>query len=123
MKLSRRQFIGSAGTAAVGFLGLKRLVSNETAFAATDDFFGPLIPDPKGIFDLPAGFSYDVVSSMGEKMDDGFLVPGSHDGMAAFRGGPGGRTILIRNHELTAEAVGRGPFGSNNELLRNVPQG
>jgi secreted PhoX family phosphatase len=56
-------------------------------------------------------------------MNDDFLVPGAPDGMAAFRGGPGGRTILIRNHELRPNAVALGPFGGANERLNRVPEG
>ena len=33
-------------------------------------------------------------------MSDGGLVSGDHDGMACFRG-DAGRTILVRNHELS----------------------
>ena len=40
-------------------------------------------------------------------MDDGYRVPGMPDGMAAFPGS-GGRTILIRNHEVVDS---EGPFG------------
>ena len=47
-------------------------------------------------------------------MDDGFLVPGGHDGMAAFPG-PDGKTILVRNHELETDAH-TGAFGQSNEL-------
>jgi secreted PhoX family phosphatase len=37
-------------------------------------------------------------------MSDGSLVPGDHDGMAAFAG-PRDTTILIRNHELSPDEV------------------
>lgn len=33
-------------------------------------------------------------------MSDGSIVPGDHEGMAAYRG-PNGTTILVRNHELS----------------------
>lgn len=49
---------------------------------------------------LPKGFRYHAVSSTGQRMSDGGLVPGDHDGMAAFRG-PQGGTVLVRNHELS----------------------
>ncbi|HEY9826202.1 MAG TPA: alkaline phosphatase PhoX [Stenomitos sp.] len=62
--------------------------------------YGPLVSDPKGILDLPRGFSYKVLSQTGEIMSDGKPVPGGHDGMAAFRGF-GNSTILVRNHELS----------------------
>ncbi|HEY7449609.1 MAG TPA: alkaline phosphatase PhoX [Vicinamibacterales bacterium] len=73
--------------------------------------------DPDGIFDLPKGFTYQVVSWAGQKMTDGLFVPYAHDGMAAFPG-PNGLTILVRNHEVNAGRPGRyGAFGANNELL------
>jgi secreted PhoX family phosphatase len=62
--------------------------------------YGELIKDPKGILDLPKGFQYRLLSSTGKKMSDGTAVPGSLDGMAAFRG-PNNTTILVRNHELS----------------------
>ncbi len=34
-------------------------------------------------------------------MNDGYKVPGGHDGMGAFAGA-NGNTILVRNHELSA---------------------
>jgi secreted PhoX family phosphatase len=91
-------------------------------FAGTDesaDFgFGPILSDPDGILDLPAGFSYSVISKMGETMDDGLVVPGSCDGMAALPG-PYGLTVIIRNHELTPDIPG--PFGKDRTLANRVP--
>jgi secreted PhoX family phosphatase len=52
-------------------------------------------------------------------MDDGLLVPGMHDGMAAFPG-PHGKTILIRNHELSPENIKHSPYGERNQLLKNL---
>lgn len=69
--------------------------------------FGELVPDPQGILDLPAGFSYVILSRTGEPMSDGALVPSSHDGMGAFSAGRLG-TWLVRNHELSAEDVADG---------------
>jgi uncharacterized protein len=60
------------------------------------------------ILALPKGFSYRVVSVTGQTMTDGKLVPGDHDGMAAFSG-PRATTILIRNHELR---TGENEFGN-----------
>ena len=79
---------------------------------------GPLVPDPAGVFDLPRGFEYRAFSRAGEEMDDGLLVPERHDGMAAFPG-PGGKTLLVRNHE---NAAGQGgAFGPGNARLASVP--
>jgi hypothetical protein len=78
--------------------------------------YGDLVADK--VIRLPKNFSYKVLSRTGDKMDDGLLVPGAHDGMAAFPGA-GGKTILVRNHELTAEAI-VGPFGRKSELLDKI---
>ncbi|MFI8966849.1 alkaline phosphatase PhoX [Streptomyces sp. NPDC053493] len=61
--------------------------------------YGPLLPDPDGLLDLPAGFSYKVLSRQGDPLRSGEgLVPSNHDGMGAFAGRHG-RTHLVRNHE------------------------
>lgn len=54
----------------------------------------------KPLMTLPEGFRYWVVSWTGQTMSDGSLVPGDHDGMAAYRGRDG-QTVLVRNHELS----------------------
>jgi hypothetical protein len=61
-------------------------------------FIGDLRDQP--ILALPRGFEYSVISSTGDIMSDASLVPGDHDGMAAFRGA-NATTILVRNHELS----------------------
>lgn len=82
--------------------------------------FEPLVKDPGGILDLPEGYSYRVFSSVGEPMDDGFVVPAAHDGMAAFAG-PDGRTILVRNHEVNAgRPHEHGPYGADGRGLDNI---
>jgi secreted PhoX family phosphatase len=77
-----------------------------------------LVPDPKAVIDLPAGFTYTIISRMGDEMDDGLLVPALCDGMAAFPG-PDGTVIVVRNHEGLFAA--EGPFGEKNERLARVP--
>lgn len=68
---------------------------------------------------IPQGFSYTILSGIGQTMGDGNRVPGEMDGMAAFqpvskRKRPNGDPIyrptvhLIRNHELEP---GDTPFG------------
>ncbi len=118
---SRRSFIQGASAVALGFLGLRTLVSGfleETTPDSTTTGYGNLIPDSNGTLDLPKGFTYQVISKVGDLMDDGLRVPGLHDGMAAFRS-HGGRTILIRNHELK-DQKDIGPFGPGNGLLTRV---
>lgn len=60
--------------------------------------YGALVPDPAGLVDLPQGFSYRVLSQLGDKMSDGFTVPDAADGMGCFDL-PGGKLALVRNHE------------------------
>lgn len=56
------------------------------------------------MLDLPRGFGYRVFSKEGDLLSTSGLVPGSHDGMAAFGAGRWG-TWLVRNHEIDREAV------------------
>jgi secreted PhoX family phosphatase len=73
---------------------------------------GPLRPDPDALIDLPNGFSYRIVSRAGDPMDDGLMVPQSHDGMAAFAGNDD-RIILVCNHELGLNEMKLGAFGAD----------
>ena len=106
-------------------MGLLALRSHSLGFGFLDSAdaapygYGPLLSDPNKILDLPKGFSYKVISRTAERMDDGLLVPGMHDGMAAFPG-PHGKTILIRNHELSPENIRHSPYGERNQLLKNL---
>lgn len=122
MSSSRRTFLKNAGLYSAGFIGLRSLVSNPL-FAATagsgDAGYGPLLDDPARLINLPRGFSYTVFSSTGDEMDDGLMVPGMHDGMAAFAG-PDGRTLLVRNHELESAWIDRSPFGRSGERLGRI---
>ncbi len=83
--------------------------------------FGPLYRNLDDVLYLPKGFTSHVISRQGETMDDGFLVPGSHDGSAAFAG-PGGKILLVRNHEVEPQELEQGAFGTNYEMLRHVPK-
>lgn len=74
--------------------------------------YGPLVADPAGLLDLPAGFSYRVVDRRGDPMTDGYRVPGKPDGMACFAGA-GGTLVLLRNHELSNTDAAIGPIGPN----------
>lgn len=81
--------------------------------------YGPLLSDPKGVFDLPKGFSYQIIARRGDEMADGLLVPGQPDGMASFKG-PDGLTLVVCNHELAPSARGAGPFGPKLERLDKI---
>jgi secreted PhoX family phosphatase len=78
--------------------------------------YSPLKPDPDGIIDLPEGWQYTVVARKGEEMDDGLVVPGFQDGMAAFAG-EAGQIILVCNHEIYAHQSPSGAFGQRAERL------
>ncbi|MDO9487878.1 MAG: DUF839 domain-containing protein [Sphingomonadaceae bacterium] len=106
--ISRRSLL-AAGAAGLALTGLRAAVGQPLPGG------GGLVADPNKLFDLPEGFSYTVLSEMGRRMDDGLLTPGRMDGMGAFAG-PGGRTILVRNHEFWPYND-HGPFGARNELL------
>lgn len=95
--ISRRGLLRTT-VGAAGFIGLRNSLENRL-YAQSQVGFGPLVPDPEGLLDLPRGFKYRAFSRTGELMDDGYRVPGLHDGMAAFAG-PNGSTILVRNHEM-----------------------
>jgi secreted PhoX family phosphatase len=115
---SRRSFLRSSllgASALAAGSGLGRAfaaIASGPRLAATG--FGPLVPDPDRLLDLPAGFHYHLLSTgitdddrksdarFDSIMSDGSHTPGLHDGMAAFPG-PNGLTILVRNHELDTD--------------------
>lgn len=123
--ISRLEFLKSAAAISLGFTGFHKLLmssaTNSINPALAKENFGPLIPDPEGILDLPKDFSYKVISRAGDLMSDGFKVPGRPDGMAAFALDEK-RVILIRNHEISSssEAGAGSAFGENYELLEKI---
>lgn len=118
---SRRHFLRVSAAAGAAFLGLKQLTGCASP-AFSPEPLADLVKDPDYILHLPKGFSYRMISRAGERMDDGFLVPGAHDGMAAFPGADG-RVVLVRNHELTPQELrAGGPFGPRNRLLSRLPK-
>lgn len=72
--------------------------------------YGPLQADPAGVLDLPQGFSYRVISRLGDAMSDGGTVPDNADGMGAFALADG-KVALVRNHELMPDKDGGGVHG------------
>lgn len=114
MSVTRRGVVkgGAAGALSIALAGSLEGIFQTSAGAETGEAYGygPLIPDPKGVLDLPKGFSYKTLSVEGEPISEGVVVPGHHDGMATFSGSRHGRTRLVRNHEQSnngTRAVGR----------------
>ncbi|WP_455358331.1 alkaline phosphatase PhoX [Streptomyces sp. SYSU K21746] len=105
MTATRRQVLAGTGAtvAGIAFTGSVSELFAGTAAAQGRgrSGYGPLVPDPDGLLDLPRGFRYKVLSREGDPLrshpDEG-RVPSNHDGMAAFAGRRG-RVHLVRNHE------------------------
>jgi secreted PhoX family phosphatase len=122
VQLDRRTFLrgaaATAGAAALhgpfdGFVSLANAVSTKPDFR----HLRPIEDERDGAVRLwlPRDFHYrsfhDTESTV--TLDDGTVLPGRHDGMAAFPG-PGGNSILIRNHEVNGNAV-NGSFGPDGD--------
>ncbi|MCM0000616.1 MAG: DUF839 domain-containing protein [Erythrobacter sp.] len=100
----RRRFLGATATAFAALAAsgcMSRGAGGGAKVASGDGFagYGALTPDPAGFLDLPQGFSYRVLSRLGDAMDDGGTVPDRADGMGCFDLG-NGEIVLVRNHEL-----------------------
>ena len=119
---TRRDFKLGLASAAFGGLALagcstvsklagyaERLPGYRTGEMTTCHGYGPLIEDPRRLLDLPARFSYEILSSAGPRADRGFSIPCSFDGMGAIPLG-GGQVALIRNHELEPGNVAKGAW-------------
>ncbi|MFK4225646.1 alkaline phosphatase PhoX [Streptomyces sp. NPDC019890] len=122
MPLTRREFarqsaITGAGVALTGAVGAfatapGALAAEDTAETAEtaghhhEPGYGPLLPDPKNILALPAGFRYRIITESGvTKLESGEFTPSNHDGTATFEG-PRGVTLLVNNHELKGPRSG-----------------
>jgi secreted PhoX family phosphatase len=107
---SRRSFIrsGSLLLAATGLadviLGATPAHAKASCAPRLASGYGPLLPDPAGVIELPAGFRYRMLSREGEALTNGGVVPSSHDGMAAFAARDGG-AWLVRNHEISPSDI------------------
>ena len=129
MSLSRRRLLSAA--TATAFTGLSRFAHADglsPADVEADPYlseatgYGPLHTDPFGLFDLPDGFSYTIVSRAGEPMSDGLVTPYKMDGMGCFPLDQD-RVVLVRNHELKATDNDYGAFGVRHTLSGKVDKG
>ncbi|MBU7579029.1 MAG: DUF839 domain-containing protein [Porphyrobacter sp.] len=121
----RRRFLGATATAFAALAASGCMTRTGNAAAATAppraaggfQGYGPLKTDLAGLLDLPEGFSYRVISRLGDAMDDGGTVPDRADGMGCFDIG-NGEIALVRNHELQPRHKAGGPiakgFGKRN---------
>ncbi|MFF5721140.1 alkaline phosphatase PhoX [Streptomyces buecherae] len=113
MPLTRRDFAKQsaytgAGVALVGTVDVLATAPGALAAEGSGERghrpslgYGPLVPDPRGLLALPAGFSYRVITRTGETtLESGESTPSNHDGTATFEG-PRGTTLLVNNHELS----------------------
>ena len=124
MSINRRNFLLGSAAIGIGFGGLGTYFAYKhytRGYKSQINGYGPLIEDPKGIIDLPEGFSYKILSKVGEIMDDGLPLPGLPDGMAAFPGSDG-KVIVVRNHETNFSHPEMSAFGPNDEYLSKIPE-
>src|SRR5688500_3807801 len=84
MQASRRAVLLGLSGAAAGFAGLKLLLGSPASAQTMIGGYGPLVPDPARLLDLPKGFSYRIVSRQGERRSDGLMTPPAFDAMACF---------------------------------------
>lgn len=113
-RISRRTLaLGALGLGGLGALGVSQILgrmreAHESGVRWRPGPFGPLARDPRGVLDLPEGFSYSILDRFGDAMDDGYRVPARPDGMACFEG-PRGSLVLLRNHENPRGIIPYGP--------------
>jgi len=106
--MKRRSFLYLSGViSASAFAGSFGQILQATS---SRSFNKKMKKDPNKIIDVHRSLSYKIISRQGDMMSDGYTVPGSPDGMAAFSI-ENNQTVLIRNHEL-GRTSGRlmGPF-------------
>lgn len=120
--IHRRQLMAT-GAAGAAFTGLARHAQAQAqdgeSYVNEVEGYGPLIKDPNGLLDLPAGFTYEVVSQAGDTMDDGLYMPGQPDGMGCFPLSDR-EVALVCNHELRGTSAlhrNLGPGGFHQERL------
>ena len=108
--------LAALGTAAgiAGSLGLPGVAQADSGDHRVG--YGPLVPDRKGLIDLPAGFTYSVLSISNGVLangvplapttltDGGENSPSRYDGTGSFSRRSGG-AVLVLNHECGTTAV------------------
>ena len=105
--ITRRQFI--VGSMAFGGLATSAFGKKlNMASMPISGGYDALVSDSAKLLDLPKGFSYTVISSLGDEMADCMHVPDRADGMGCL---PVSNDIvaLIRNHELHPKHISAQP--------------
>lgn len=122
MAVSRRTFLSATATSiAFGAFAARAQDGASPAETYLNEVtgYGPLVTDPKGMIDLPAGFHYRVIAQVGQTMSDGLVLPGKFDGMGCFAAGED-KILLVRNHEMSVSDVAEGPFGARQQFLDRI---
>ena len=122
---TRRQFLRNASIVTAAFAGLQRWAGGASGSKSASELGkaldAQLREDSYGVMDLLPGFQYTIFSEVGDRMDDGLLVPGKHDGMGAFAR-PDGKTILVRNHELDPAWKDLSAWQDRRAVFRRIPR-
>jgi uncharacterized protein len=110
-RIDRRRFLAGSAATAGGLTAGAAVAGPFAGFLAApvgahprpNPTLGPIPDQRDGIVRLwlPRGFQYRSFHDTEQPvtLDDGTVLPGRHDGMAAFRGRRG-NTVLVRNHEV-----------------------
>ncbi len=115
--ITRRQFL--VGSLAFGGLATSAFGKQlNVASMPMSEGYGALLPDPQKLLDLPKGFNYNVISSLGDVMSDGMHVPDRADGMGCLPiKGNNNKVALIRNHELHPKHLSAQPDSIQQQAL------
>lgn len=119
MSFERREFLRATGAAFAALAASGCMRAIPSARAAASAGYGALVSDPAGLIDLPPGFTYRVLSRLGDAMTDGGRVPDNADGMGCFDLG-NGKWALVRNHELSPGADNGGASGVAYDAMNGV---
>ncbi len=107
MKVNRRQLGAGIGSAAIAALAARSFAAIPTGGTNEVFGYGALVKDKNALLDLPKGFSYQIISRLGNVMRDGNVVPNAADGMGCIDLGEG-KVALVRNHELRPSQIREG---------------
>ncbi|MEM9919823.1 MAG: alkaline phosphatase PhoX [Bacteroidota bacterium] len=109
---SRRNFIKQSLAVSAGFSGLGLYLSQ---LGCAND---AKLSEGRQWLELPEGFQANIISTWGDPMSDGFVVPGRADGMAAFD--QAGKVVIVRNHENSPGSPEYGPFKRDMSLFNRL---